>query len=236
MSQYSWNDNDSNLSIDDDEMEDHERMWLEKYKKVLKQKMSDDIDYRYKESIKQVNEAITEILQKYSQLNKLLISPNTNNDDIPTITMDIQNIKNTLWRKVDDWNGAQYKDSDDWSAYRKRQDGWYSRHKFTMFGDHFFNPLLRNSIPQLIFSLIHYDPNDPLSAAGYQLLFTAVLLRLIHVEIPQKKTKFLPLIPAQTYLANSCKKTIQQYLKQIGDIHRKPFNNSKFVKYQIYTK
>ena len=225
MSQYFDGDNDSI----DDEMEEQniEQIWLGKYKKFLKKKMSDDIDYRYKESIKQVNDSIIDILQKFPQLNKLLIS-NTNN--IPSITMDIQQIKNILWSKVDEWSGAQYKNNDDWAAYKKRADGWYSRHKFALFGDHFFNLLLRKALPELITNIIHYDINNSLSVAAYHLIYTMVLLQLIHIEIPQKKTKFLPLIPSQTYLANSCKKTMQACLKQIGESHGVVFNNSKFVK------
>eukprot|EP00486_Rosalina_sp_Unknown_P002691 CAMPEP_0201575506 /NCGR_PEP_ID=MMETSP0190_2-20130828/20736_1 /ASSEMBLY_ACC=CAM_ASM_000263 /TAXON_ID=37353 /ORGANISM="Rosalina sp." /LENGTH=106 /DNA_ID=CAMNT_0048005201 /DNA_START=12 /DNA_END=329 /DNA_ORIENTATION=- len=106
MSQY-WNNNDSG----DDEMEDQnlEQIWLGKYKQFLKKKMSDDIDYRYKECIKQVNEAIVDILDKFPQLKQLVISTN-----IPTINMDINMIKSQLWSKVDEWGGAQYKDNDDW--------------------------------------------------------------------------------------------------------------------------
>ena len=88
--------------------------------------------------------------------------------------MDIQQIKNILWSKVDEWSGAQYKNNDDWSAYKKRADGWYSRHKFALFGDHFFNLLLRKALPELIGNIIQYDINNSLSVAAYHLIYTMV--------------------------------------------------------------
>ena len=214
----------------DDEMEDHEdemAKWLQQYKPLMRQKMTENIDIRECDAMKKIHGAVNKAIGEYN----INISTEAldGNNKIKPIFIETQGIKKIFWKKVDEWKGLEGK-CKDFKQYQKNGDGWFNRYKAVWFGDYFFDPLLRTTLPKYLQGIIkNYDPNDPLLAKQYDLLYFSALNAIIHSQIPFARTKYMALISKQAFIPSKCKKTLQDWFTKLGKKYGVSYDNRKKV-------